>query len=413
MVYLENVNYAFSKKNRQEALDYLQIPIDCRKYDSKHLTLCLSQLLVLAFNLKNHCYQYKKLKERHLLSVDKLLRQFFEISGINFKYTIIQIFYDLNHELNMQIIDILLNFVLLDDETSQMIEKYETSQMIEKMTKLKIETDHYDFQNFSELERKIKSTRCEVKIHIELIDDIDQIIEDQNLIKKKQKEKAELEKNLAEIEASIAQTTLVNQSDFKFSHLKELESADVLFKSLKEAIEKCILAKHEKIRMTIEKVELDRKHKEDENLEESMENKKENFKTIKLCEQKIKLLYDQNIKLAKDLSLPISNFSNTQNIESEIGKSLNYFCKKSSEFCKSKRKMFAVRGLENAENYKKCNDVITQKVQDEKDKLSELDQKTKYIANYLETNQVILQEIGLNIPDLSQYKNTEDKNTAN
>ena len=158
----------------------------------------------------------------------------------------------------MQIIDILLNFVLFnqDDETSQMVE----TEMIEKYEKMMVETDHLeqkpsDFNDISELERKVESTRCEV-VKFDKIDDknFDQIMEEQKRISEKQKEKAELEKNLAEIEASIAQTTSVNQSDFKFSHLKELESADVLFKSLKEAIEKCILAKHEKIRMTIEKV---------------------------------------------------------------------------------------------------------------------------------------------------------------
>merc|ERR1712243_215049 len=114
------------KKNRQDALDYLGgyglSKFDCRKYDSKHLMICLAELLNLSFNLNLKSDQQKKLKERHLFSVDKLLRQFFEISGINFKYTIIQIFHDLNHELNMQIIDILLNFVLFNqDETSEMI----------------------------------------------------------------------------------------------------------------------------------------------------------------------------------------------------------------------------------------------------------------------------------------------------
>ena len=119
-------------------------------------------------------------------------------------------------------------------------------------------------------------------------------------------------------------------------------------------------------------------------------------------------IFSHSIKIVT-IFKKVSDFLNTQNIESEILKGLHNYCKKSSEFCKSKRKMLAARGLENAENYKKCNDVITRKVQDEKDKLSELDQKTKYIANYLESNREVLEEIGLNIPDLSQYKNTEDE----
>jgi len=406
-----------TKKYRQDALDYLRIKFDCRKYDSKHLKSCLADLLILCFNLRSDSDAFKKLKERHLFSIDKLLRQFFEISGFKFEYTIIQIFHDLHYETNMKIIDILLHFILdnQEDENNHRVEP----ALIEKYEKLKAEVDHLEqnqsnSNDISELEKKVEATRCEIAaLQSKLgIDDknFDQIMEEQKRISEKQKEKADLEANLAEIEASVAQTTSVNQSDFKFSHLKELESADVLYKSLKEAIEKCILAKHEKIRLTIEKVELDRKYKEEENLEESMEKPKENFKSkIALCEQKLKLINDQNIKLAKELGLPISDFLNTQNIESEILKGLHNYCKKSSEFCKSKRKMLAARGLENAENYKKCNDVITRKVQDEKDKLSELDQKTKYIANYLESNREVLEEIGLNIPDLSQYKNTEDE----
>ena len=161
----------------------------------------------------------------------------------------------------MKIIDILLHFILdnQEDENNHRVEP----AVIEKYEKLKAEVDHLEQKqsnsnDISELEKKVEATRCEIAaLQSKLgIDDknFDQIMEEQKRISEKQKEKADLEANLAEIEASVAQTTSVNQSDFKFSHLKELESADVLYKSLKEAIEKCILAKHEKIRLTIEKV---------------------------------------------------------------------------------------------------------------------------------------------------------------